>query len=203
MTPHSSTQNALPPCIRGRESLQYFEVKLIVFVGERMHVSRSGIFDNRVRHIAVIGLGLGAGIGAMWLEQHFAALAATGDLTWSVPIPVAIAAVVASDALLFSGGRIARSAINERTTWWSDRTARYVATLAGQRNALAIAVARFVPGIRTLVFVSLGADGLSRGRFLLIDRCAAAAWVPLVTTCSAAIVSLVFGEDSLSLGAWI
>lgn len=197
------------------------------FVGERMHVSRKGIFDNRVRHVALIGLGLAAGIAAIRLERHFVlfawtvasglgvppgedilvastgALAATDDLSWSAAIPVAIAAVVTSDTLLFSGGRIARSAIDERTTWWSDRTARHVAALVGRREALAIAVARFVPGIRTLVFVSLGAGGLSRGRFLLIDTCAAAAWVPLVMTCGAAIVALVFGEDSLSLGAWI
>jgi membrane protein DedA with SNARE-associated domain len=78
---------------------------------------------------------------------------------------------------------------------------RYIELLVG-RQALAVAVARFVPGLRTLVFVSVGARGLSRGRFLLIDTCAAA-WVPLVMTCGAAIVTLVFGEASLSLGSGI
>jgi hypothetical protein len=38
---------------------------------------------------------------------------------------------------------------------------------------------------------------------VLIDTCAAAAWVPLVMTSGAAIVTLVFGEDSVSPGAWI
>ena len=180
-----------------------------------------------MRRIGVFGAGLAMVLAAMWLEEHLAlfvwmvasglgvppgedllvasigALVAAGELTRWVVIPMAVVAVVISDTLLFSGGQLARSALTAKGSWLSDRTARYIETLVGRREALAIAVARFVPGIRTLVFVSLGARGLSRARFLLVDGCAAAAWVPLVMTCGAAIISLVFGEGSLSLEGWI
>ena len=78
---------------------------------------------------------------------------------------------------------------------------RYLDALVGRREALAIAIARFVSGLRTLVFVSAVVRELLPGRFLFIDTCAAAVWVPLVMTSGAAIVTLVLGEASLSLGA--
>lgn len=183
------------------------------------------MFNKRVQRMTVFGVGSAMALAAMWLEEHLAlfvwmvgsglgvppgedllvagigALAAAGDLTWGVVIPMAIVAVVISDALLFSGGHLARSALTGRAAWLSDRTARYIEALVGRREALAIAVARFVPGIRTLVFVSVGARGLSPARFLLVDACAAAAWVPLAMTCGAAIISLLFGENWME--AWI
>lgn len=186
-----------------------------------------GTFNNRVRWIAVFGVGLTAVAAAIWLEEHLAlfawmvasglgvppgedilvaiigALVATGDLTWWVAIPMGIVAVMTSDTLLFSGGQLARSALTARATWLPDRGTRCIETFIDRREALAIAIARFVPGIRALVFVSVGARGLSRARFLLVDACAAAAWVPLVMTCGGAIISFVFGEGSLSLEAWI
>ena len=115
---------------------------------------------------------------------------------------MAIVAVVTSDILLSRAAKWPDRRSLKGATWLSDmasvhRCARRPAGSRGHR------IARFVPGIRTLVFVSVGAGGLSRRRFLLVDACAAAAWVPLVMTCGAAIISLVFGEDSLSLGAWI
>jgi membrane protein DedA with SNARE-associated domain len=54
-----------------------------------------------------------------------------------------------------------------------------------------------------LVFVSVGARGLSRGRFLLVDVCAAVAWVPLVMAIGATMVALVSGEAARVLEAWI
>jgi membrane protein DedA with SNARE-associated domain len=180
-----------------------------------------------VRRHTAIGLGLAAALAAIWLKGHFAlfawmvasglgvppgedllvagtgALVANGDLTLWVAIPLAILAVVTSDTLLFSGGQVARSGMSGKAMWWSDQVARYVEALVGRREALAIAIARFVPGIRTLVFVSVGARGLPRNRFLLIDTCAAAVWVPLIMTCGAALVSRLFGADSLSPEAWI
>ena len=185
------------------------------------------VFNNRVRRHTAIGLGLAAALAAIWLKGHFAlfawmvasglgvppgedllvagtgALVANGDLTLWVAIPLAILAVVTSDTLLFSGGQVARSGMSGKAMWWSDQVARYVEALVGRREALAIAIARFVPGIRTLVFVSVGARGLPRNRFLLIDTCAAAVWVPLIMTCGAALVSRLFGADSLSPEAWI
>jgi membrane protein DedA with SNARE-associated domain len=89
-----------------------------------------------------------------------------------------------------------------RATWLSDRASRYIEAFVGRREALAIAIARFVPRLRTLVFMSVGARGLSRGRFLLIDACAAAVWVPFIMTCGAAMFSVMFGDDAHSLGAW-
>ena len=151
----------------------------------------------------MVASGLGMPPGEDILVASTGALVATGDLSWWAAIPMAIVAVVTSDTLLFSSGQMARSTLTERATWLPDMASRYIDAIVGRRDAVAIATARFVPGIRTLVFVSVGAGGLSRSRFVLVDACAAAAWVPLVMTCGAAIISLVFGEDSLSLGAWI
>jgi membrane protein DedA with SNARE-associated domain len=190
---------------------------------------RRWIFNNRLRRRAAIGLGLAATCAAIWLKGHFAlfawmvasglgvppgedlliagtgAFVANGDLTLWVAIPLAVAAVVTSDTLLFSGGQVARSSMSGKATWWSDQVARYIEALVGRREALAIAIARFVPGpgLRTLVFVSVGARGLPRSRFLLIDTCAAAAWVPLAMTCGAALVSRLFGAESLMPENWI
>jgi membrane protein DedA with SNARE-associated domain len=185
------------------------------------------MFNNRVQTAAVASVGVAAMLTAIWLGGHFAlfawivasglgvppgedlliagigALVTTGDLTRWVAIPMAIVAVVTSDTLLFTGGQVARSVVTPGTTWWSSRAARYIDTLVGRREGLAIAVARFVPGIRTLVFVSVGARGLSRGRFVLVDACAAAVWAPLVMTSGAALITLVLGEGALSFGAWI
>lgn len=71
---------------------------------------------------------------------------------------MAIVAVDTSDALLFSGGQLARSVLTARATWLSDRTTRYnIEVFIGRGEALAIVLARFVPGLRTVVFVSVGA----------------------------------------------
>jgi membrane protein DedA with SNARE-associated domain len=158
-------------------------------------------------HVALfawmVASGFGVPPGEDILVASTGALVATGDVTWWAAIPMAIVAVVTSDALLFSGGQMARSTLPARGTWLSEQVVRRIDALVGRREAVAIAIARFVPGTRALVFVSAGARGLSRGRFLLVDVCAAAAWVPLVMMCGAAVLALVFGEDSLSLGVCI
>jgi membrane protein DedA with SNARE-associated domain len=158
-------------------------------------------------HVALfawlVASGLGVPPGEDILVASVGALVATGGLIGWVTVPMAIVAVVTSDTLLFSGGRLARTVLTDRGTWISDRAAPYVEALIGRREGLAIAVARFVPGVRTLVFASVGARGLSRGRFVLVDACAAAVWVPLVMTCGAAVISLVFGEGALALESWL
>ena len=75
---------------------------------------------------------------------------------------------------------------------------RYIDAIVGRREGVAIATARFVPGIRTLV---RGRPRSVARSVLLLDACAAAGWVPFVMAYGAAFISLVFGEDSLSLGA--
>jgi len=184
------------------------------------------VFKNRVRQFVLAAIVAAAAAG-IWLQGHFAlfvwivvsglgvppgedlliaatgALVASGDLAPRIAIPMAIFAVVTSDTLLFTGGQVARSANGGRSPSWAEWATRPLDRLVGRREALAIAVARFLPGTRTPVFVSVGARGLSRARFLLFDACAAALWVPLVMTCGATIIALVFGEGSLSLEAWI
>jgi membrane protein DedA with SNARE-associated domain len=158
------------------------------------------------RHAALfawmVAAGLGVPPGEDLLVASLGVLVASGEFTGWVAMPLAILAVVTSDTLLFTGGQVARSAVTGGTTRWSQRAARYLEAVVGRRDTLAIAIARFVPGLRTLVFVSVGARGLSRGRFLLVDTCAAAVWVPLVMTCGAAITALVFGEGS-SMKEWL
>lgn len=149
----------------------------------------------------LVASGLGMPPGEDSLVAGIGAIAASGELTRWIAMPMAVLAVVISDTLLFSGGRVARSAMSDRATWLSDWC--NIEAFVGRREALAIAVARFVPGLRTLVFMALGARGLSRRRFLLIDTCAAAMWVPIIMICGAAVLPLIFGEDAVSLEAWI
>jgi membrane protein DedA with SNARE-associated domain len=146
--------------------------------------------------------GLGVPPGEDLLVASTGAMVAAGDLTWWVAIPMVIVAVVTSDTLLFSAGEMARSTLSGKAVWFADRILHYVESVLGGREAAAIAIARFVPGLRTIVFMSMGARGMPRARFLFIDACAAAAWASLVMTCGAALVSFLLGEEWLTLGAW-
>jgi membrane protein DedA with SNARE-associated domain len=150
----------------------------------------------------IVASGLGMPPGEDLLVAGIGVLVAKGGVTHWVAAPLAVVAVVVSDTLLFSGGQVARSALSDRAIWLFDRAAGCIEAVCGRHEALAIAVARFVPGIRTPVFASVGGRGFSRSRFLLIDTCAAAVWVPLVMTCGAAIASRLFGSALLSPEAW-
>jgi membrane protein DedA with SNARE-associated domain len=155
------------------------------------------------RHAALfawlVTSGLGVPPGEDLLVAGTGALVAAGDLTWPLALPLAIAAVVTSDVLLFLGGCVARSSLTRGSMPIPDRITRQFDRLTGRWEGLAIAVARLVPGMRTPVFVTVGARGVSRARFLLIDACAATVWVPVVMTFGAAILSRVFGDRSPAL----
>jgi membrane protein DedA with SNARE-associated domain len=58
----------------------------------------------------------------------------------------------------------------------------------------ASAVARFMPGLRSIVFLSAGGRGVAPARFVIIDACAATVWVTLLLSVGASIVSLGVGE---------
>ena len=191
---------------------------------ERNVQRRSSVLRMGRRDRAVVGLAAAAAIGATWWEGDAALFAwivgsglgvppgedslvartgarvASGELAWEVAIPMAIVAVVISDVLLFTGGQAARAAVGGKTRWWPERAVHCIESLVGRWDALAIAVARFVPGVRTLVFVSVAVRGMSRGRFVVVDACAAAVWVPLVMAGGAAIVKFFFGNDASSSG---
>jgi membrane protein DedA with SNARE-associated domain len=162
-----------------------------------------GLLHHLALFAWMIGAGLGVPPGEDLLMASLGAVIAAGHMPASVAVPMAIVAVLTSDALLFSSGQVARAALATRANRSWDRAARHLEALLAEREAVAIAIARFVPGIRTVVFFSLGARGMSRNRFLLIDGCAAAVWVPLIMTCGASVISLMFGERALSLEAWI
>lgn len=146
--------------------------------------------------------GLGVPPGEDLLVASTGALVAAGSLTWWLAVPLAIVAVVTSDALLFLGGRSARSSLTKHSSLISERVANQFDSLVRGWDGCAIAVARFVPGLRTLVFVSAGARGVSRARFLVIDACAATVWVPIVMTFGAAIVSFLTG-GGVAIEGWL
>ena len=100
-------------------------------------------------------------------------LVASGGLLWWPGFVVTVAAVVFSDLALFSIGR--RLATLDRIPKW-ERAARFIRRIASV-GAVAVVIARFVPGTRLLLFPAAGTGRLRVVRFLLLDLCAAVLWV--------------------------
>jgi membrane protein DedA with SNARE-associated domain len=128
--------------------------------------------------LVLAGLGLPPGedlmlAGAGTLVGH-------GILSWWPVILLSAASVVTSDVILFSVGRSAKAFT--RPQLLSGRWRKRFDALMHRWGRLAIAAARFLPGARTLIFAAAGANGMSPRTFLLIDTCAAFAWVVLIVS---------------------
>jgi len=123
-------------------------------------------------------------------------LVASGGLLWWPGFVVTVAAVVFSDLALFSIGR--RLATFDRTPKW-ERVARLVRRIASV-DAVAVVIARFVPGTRLLLFPAAGTGRIRVGRFLLLDTCAAALWVSSLLWAGARLMKT---PVLASLTAWV
>jgi membrane-associated protein len=96
-----------------------------------------------------------------------------------VVIPLGIAGVLGSDVLLYSAGRhLAWRAGRKESRLISpqrlDTATRWLTRLGDG----AIILARLLPGTRTIVFVSAGAQGVPFVRFVAADVLGAILWVP-------------------------
>lgn len=112
-------------------------------------------------------------------------LAHRGVVKYPVTLVVALLGVVAGDNLLFFLGRrfgtglvkylrIGRPGSQRQIEWLTNFMQRY-----GHR---AILYARFVAGLRALVYLTAGSFGVSPLRFFLYDLAGAAISVPIVVT---------------------
>ncbi len=102
------------------------------------------------------------------------------------PLPaviVAFVAVLAGDGFLYFAGRtVARRALESR---WLARLATPERLARGERQfarfgIAAVALARFVPGLRAAVYLAAGTMRMPLARFALVDGLAALVNVPLL-----------------------
>lgn len=138
--------------------------------------------------------GLGLPPGEDLLVAGAGALVGQGLLAWWPVMLLAFAAVVASDTALYWMGR-GTARVAPRRGLLPARTAGQLDALVSRWGKLAIAVARFVPGIRAVVYATVGARGIRPGTFLLIDACAALFWVALIVYFGARVMVLLLGGD--------
>jgi membrane protein DedA with SNARE-associated domain len=145
--------------------------------------------------------GLGVPPGEDLLLAGAAGLVGLGLLGWWPLVLLAAVSVVASDAILFWTGRTAAGFTKRPRTIPARAIARLDA-IVNRWGALTIAAARFVPGSRAIVFASVGARGIRPGTFLLIDTCAAIAWVALVVSLGSWVLSVFLGGQPV-LPGWM
>lgn len=146
----------------------------------------------------LVGSGFGVPPGEDVLLAGAGALMGDEGLAWWLVL-LAIVAVLISDSALFFLGRGAGKTFAGSTAYVPGSVAQRIDRFAERWGTLAIAGARFVPGSRTIVYVSAGARGVSPIRFICIDALAALIWVPLVMTAGAYIISLATGDQSLAI----
>ncbi|HXW04624.1 MAG TPA: DUF5715 family protein [Vicinamibacterales bacterium] len=133
--------------------------------------------------------GLGVPPGEDLLLASAGALVGHGVFAWWPVMLLALISVVASDAIWFSIGRTT-ARLSRRSRIIPARVGASMDRFIGRWGRLAIALARFIPGSRAIVFGSAGARGIRPRTFLLIDTVAALAWVALIVSLGTWVISL-------------
>ena len=87
----------------------------------------------------------------------------------------AFLSTLCADLLWFHLGRAKGPALLEKRPAWKARSEQLFARVRRHQN-LVVLTFRFVYGLRTLTPLALGATGISRRRFLLLDLFGAGAW---------------------------
>jgi membrane protein DedA with SNARE-associated domain len=110
------------------------------------------------------------------------ALAAAEDRSWVGVSLLMYIAVIGGDSLIFFvgrhlGGRMLASPLGQR--WFSETRRAQVQRFFRKHGAKSLFFARFLPGIRSLVFFSAGSIGVPYLHFLLLDGLAALLSVPV------------------------
>jgi membrane protein DedA with SNARE-associated domain len=123
-------------------------------------------------------------------------LVASGGLRWWPVCVVAVAAVVITDVVIFSIARRACTPVVSRVRW--QRAAAVLQRFSAIGD-YAIVAARFIPGTRLLLFLAAGARGVRLRRFVVLDTCAAAVWVPSMLQAGAWLLNL---HSLTRLAAW-
>jgi membrane protein DedA with SNARE-associated domain len=109
----------------------------------------------------------------------FAARHGLLELQWVVL--AAFAGTLAADQFWFYLGRHGGMRLLERRPAWKRKAGR-VLRLMHDHQTLVILSFRFVYGIRTVAPFVIGASGVSRLKYLLLDAASVAVWATLVAT---------------------
>jgi membrane protein DedA with SNARE-associated domain len=169
--------------------------------------STSGSRSLFVRYAGLFAWLVGAGLGTPPGEDLFlaaaGALVSNGALAWWPMLVLAIVGVVTSDVIMFLGGRTAAAPIARRSGLASRAATKRLDRVLRRWGSAAVAAARFMPGVRALVFVSAGARGMRLASFALVDICAAIVWVPLMMTLGAWGLGALGAAGPLFLEAWV
>lgn len=150
---------------------------------DQMLLAQSGIWI----YITLFLLLMGGAIGLPIPEDIPLLLAGVllheGRAELDIVIPVAYAAIILGDILIYSAGRKIGPSISKRS-WFamrvSDSQMRRFRYNLEKRSLLMIFVARHLFYLRTLTFLSCGALKMNFWRFLFADAVAALISVPLV-----------------------
>jgi membrane protein DedA with SNARE-associated domain len=107
------------------------------------------------------------------------ALAGLGNFSFAVSLALAICAALASDLMWFHLGRVRGHSILNllcRVSLEPDSCVSNTKGLFGKLGALALLVAKFVPGLNTVAAPMAGLTRMPLLRFLAADMAGAAAW---------------------------
>jgi membrane protein DedA with SNARE-associated domain len=152
----------------------------------------TGLVSNYVQHFSYAGLFLvlllcGCGLPVpedlVLLTGGF--LVYRGITTYPVTLVVSLAGVVAGDNSLFLlGRRFGTGLVSYLQIWGPDSQRRidWLKEFMRRHGHLAIFYARFLAGVRALVYVTAGSVGVDFSRFLLYDTLGALISVPIVVT---------------------
>lgn len=152
----------------------------------------AGLVSTYVQHFSYAGLFLalllcGCGLPVpedlVLLTGGF--LVYRGITTYPVTLAISLVGVVAGDnSLFFLGRRFGTGLISYLQIWGPDSQRRVdrLKEFMHRHGHLAIFYARFLAGLRALVYVTAGSVGVDFGRFLLYDTLGALISVPIVVT---------------------
>ena len=133
--------------------------------------------------LAILGTGMGLPVPEDASVLTSGALGGTGDLAWGPLFGTCMVAVLLGDLFLYGVGySLGRGVIASRLlsrVFPQERVRRGEEMFARHGDA-AIVVARFVMGVRAIVFVAAGALGRPIMRVLVVDAVAALVYVPLL-----------------------
>lgn len=125
---------------------------------------------------------LGAPVPGVPFLLGAGALAAAGQFGFAAALATSVAAAVAADAVWFALGRLKGPPAMRflcRVALEPDVCVRRAETFFDRNGALALVVAKFIPGVDLMVPPIAGMVGMSFRRFFLLDGAGAVVWAAL------------------------
>lgn len=151
-----------------------------------------GLISGYIEHFTYLGLfvvlllcGLGLPVPEDVALLAGGYLAHRGITRYPVTLGVALLGVVAGDnSLFFMGRRFGAEAVRHFALWWpgQQRQIKRIEHFMERHGSRAVLYARFLAGLRALVYLSAGSFGVRPAVFLFYDLLGAVISVPIVVT---------------------